>query len=100
MKQTVVLYKTEEAKAEENEDLIKGVFKTLHARSPKGFRYLALKLGNNEFLHLGFLYGGDKSLSALKAFQVFRHGIEARCSERPQTGDAAIIGNYRVLEYA
>ena len=45
MKRTVVRYKAKPEKVEENQRLIEKVFQELHAKSPGGVRYLALRLG-------------------------------------------------------
>ena len=51
MKRTVVRYKAKPEKVEENQRLIEKVFQELHAKSPGGVRYLALRLGDGTFVH-------------------------------------------------
>ena len=50
-KRTLIRYKTKPERTEENEQLIEGVFADLHAKSPEGVRYLALRLGDGTFVH-------------------------------------------------
>jgi hypothetical protein len=97
MKRTVVRYKAKPEKVEENQRLIEKVFQELHAKSPQGVRYLALKLGDGTFVHFAAVETESASISGLEAFRSFRCGINERCAEPPQAGDATIIGNYRML---
>lgn len=98
MKQTLVRYRTKPEKAQENQRLIEAVFRELRARSPEGVRYLVLGLGDGTFVHFHSLADGASPVSTLEAFQSFQSGIEERCVEVPQVGDALIIGHYRMLD--
>jgi hypothetical protein len=40
---------------------------------------------------------GPSPIPALDAFRVFQGGIKERCIEPPQSGDATIVGNYRMF---
>jgi hypothetical protein len=97
MKRTVVRYKAKPEKVEENQRLIEKVFQELHAKSPRGLRYLALKLDDGTFVHFVAAESGDASITDLEAFRSFRNGINERCIEPPQAANAAIVGNYRML---
>jgi hypothetical protein len=97
MKRTLVRYKTKPEKAQENERLIEQVFQELRAKSPQGVRYLALKLGDGTFVHFASVEDGASSVTTLETFRSFQSGIKERCVEQPQAGDAAIVGNYRML---
>ncbi|MEA2926308.1 MAG: hypothetical protein QOE78_4063 [Alphaproteobacteria bacterium] len=97
MKRTVVRYRAKPEKVEENQRLIEKVFQELHAKSPGGVRYLALKLADGTFVHFAAVDTGDASITGLEAFRSFRSGINERCIEPPQAGDATIVGNYRML---
>ena len=99
MKRTLIRYKTKPDRTEENEALIKAVFKELHAKSPEGIRYLSLKLGDGSFIHFVANEAEDQPnpVVALPAFQAFQSGIRERCSEPPQSADVTIVGNYRML---
>jgi hypothetical protein len=99
MKRTVVRYKTKPESAEENERLIKNVFHELEAMSPDGIHYLVLRLGDGSFVHFVAAETADgvSPLRALEAFQRFQSGIAGRCIDPPQSADAMIIGNYRMV---
>jgi hypothetical protein len=99
MKRTLVRYKAKPELAQENARLIERVFKELHAQSPEGLRYLALRLGDGTFVHFVEVEHADGAspLFALEAFRAFQSGVKERCIELPQAGDVTIVGNYRML---
>ena len=100
MKRSLIRYKTKPERTDDNERLIKDVFKELHAKSPKGVRYVALKLGDGTFIHLvsDETRDGSNPIPALDAFRAFQNGIKDRCIEPPQSGDVTVVGNYRMLD--
>ena len=59
-------------------------------------RYL---LPHSDRIELHFVESGDgeNPLTALDAFRAFQNGVRERCAELPQTSEATIIGNYRML---
>jgi hypothetical protein len=95
----VARYKTKPEKTQENERLIESVFEELRVKSPDGVRYLALRLADGSFVHFVASDGaGDGSpLRELASFRSFQSGIKERCLEPPQTDNAIIVGNYRML---
>ncbi len=97
MKRMIVRYKTKPEMAAENERLIQNVFLELGARSPAGLRYAAMKLPDGTFIHVVEREDGSDPLPALDAFQAFFSGIRERCLEPPQSADAVIVGNYRMI---
>ena len=99
MKRTLVRYKTKPEQAQENARLIEQVFEELKAKSPDGVRYLALKLDDGTFVHFATVEStdGNHPITSLEAFRAFQSGIKERCLEPPQSGDATIVGNYRML---
>jgi hypothetical protein len=100
MKVTLIRYKTKEASTEENERLVKGVFRELEAKSPDGIHYTVLKLGDEgSFVHFVVLENSEQSnpLRDLPAFRAFTADIAARCVDAPQAAEAKIVGNYRVF---
>jgi hypothetical protein len=97
MKRTLVRYKTRPDQAEENERLIAQVFRELEQKAPAGVRYLALKLGDGTFVHFSVTDHGASPIPALEAFRSFQSGIKERCIEPPQSGDAIVVGDYRML---
>ena len=100
MKRTLVRYQAKPERVQENERLIESVFQELHAKSPSGVRYLALKLGDGTFVHFSMVENGDAGspIVALDAFRTFQSGIKERCTEPAQLGDVTIVGNYRMLD--
>ena len=99
MKRMVVRYKTKPEQAEENARLIEKVFEELRAKSPDSVRYLTLRLGDGTFLHFVAVdtKDGASPIPGLDAFQAFQSGIKERCVEPPQSSEATIVGNYRML---
>jgi hypothetical protein len=99
MKRTLVRYQAKPERVQENERLIENVFQELHAKSPSGVRYLALKLGDGTFVHFSMVESGDSGnpIVALDAFRTFQSGVKERCIEPAQFGDVTIIGDYRML---
>jgi len=99
MKRTLIRYKTNPDRTQENQRLIENVFRELHAKSPEGVQYLALKLGDGTFVHFVAVdtEDGVSPVVALEAFRVFQSGIKERCIEPPQSSDVTIVGNYRML---
>jgi hypothetical protein len=99
MKRTLIRYKTKPGSGDENERLIKAVFEELRAKSPDNVRYLALRLGDGTFVHFVADEGkGASPIPGLTAFRAFQSGIKDRCVEPPQSEEATIVGNYRMLE--
>jgi L-rhamnose mutarotase len=99
MKRTMVRYKVKPEHAEENTRLIQKVFEELHAKSPAGVSYLALRLGDGTFVHFSTADTEDdvSPIPRLEAFARFQNGIKERCIEPPQSSDVTIVGEYRVL---
>jgi hypothetical protein len=99
MKRTLIRYKTKPEMADENAELIAGVFAELKAARPDGVRYLSLRLDDNSFIHLVETEASDGSsaIPNLAAFKAFQSGIRERCAEPPQVNDVTVVGNYRML---
>jgi hypothetical protein len=99
MKQTVVRYKIKPQEAQENVRLIERVFQELKAKDPEGVRYMCLRLNDDTFVHFATLEsaGGVHPITSLDAFRAFQSGIKERCMEFPQSSDATIVGNYRMV---
>ena len=99
MKRTLIRYKTKPDRTDENEALIKAVFRELHSKSPQGMRYMSLKLADGSFVHIVENEADQQPspISGLTAFQAFQSGIRERCIEPPQSAEVTIVGNYRML---
>jgi hypothetical protein len=97
MKRNLIRYRTKPGKTEENERLIRAVFEELHAKSPEGVRYAVLKLGDGSFFHVVAVETDSNPIIGLAAFKVFQSSVSDRTLEPPQSGEVAIVGNYRML---
>lgn len=99
MKQTLVRYKIKPEEEQDNVLLIEDVFRELKAKAPKGVRYMCLRLNDATFVHFAAVEsgGGVHPITSLDAFRAFQSGIKERCTELPQSGDATIVGNYRMI---
>ena len=93
MRRNLVRYKAKPEQVQENERLIENVFQELHAKSPNGVRYLALKLGDGTFVHFSMVEDSDAGspIVALDAFHTFQSGIKERCIEAPQSSKSGLI---------
>ena len=97
MKRTLIRYKTKSEHTDENESLIRSVFKELHEKAPDGVRYAALRLADGSFVHIVQSEEGAFSIPSLAAFKAFQSGIGERTSEAAQSQEVTIVGNYRML---
>ncbi len=99
MSRAVVRYRTRPESTEENHRLIEQVFEELHAKSPDGVRYLALRLDDGSFVHFVMVEAEDGAspIPKLEAFRLFQGGIKERCAEPPRASTAIVVGNYRML---
>jgi hypothetical protein len=73
--------------------------RVLKAKSPDGARYVVLQLDDGTFVHFATVEStnGAHPITSLEAFRAFQSGIKKRCLELPQSGDATIVGNYRMV---
>jgi hypothetical protein len=101
MKRQIVIYKAKLEHNAENERLLKGVFAELQAKQPAGLRYLATKLPDDTYVHIVFTdtpEGEPGPLSKLDAFRAYQADVRSRLQAPPVTGEATIIGEYRMLD--
>ena len=90
-----IRYRARPEKAEENQRLVEGVFRELHAKAPPQARYLVLRLADGTFCHL--VDDDAKVVANLDAFAAFRDGGEERRLDQPQQSNATVVGSYRML---
>jgi hypothetical protein len=95
MSHRLIRYRAKPEKADENQRLVEGVFRELHAKSPPDVRYLVLRLSDGTSCHL--VEDGAKVVPNLDAFDAFRRGGEERRLDEPQQLEATVVGNYRML---
>jgi len=96
MGKVIVRYKLKSGRVEENEQLVKEVYKQLHQEIPEGFSYATYKLEDGlTFIHVA-LYEADgrNPLLGLPAFKNFQTGIKERCDELPTVNHVTEIGSY------
>jgi hypothetical protein len=100
MKRQIVIYKTKPEHKAENERLLKAVFAELHEKQLDGVRYALVHLGEDTYVHLVFTdtpEGEPFPLSKLDAFRAYQAEVRSRLQAPPTTGEATIIGDYRML---
>ena len=95
MKRTLIRYKTKPERTDENEALIRSVFK----EAPDGVGYAVFRLADGGFVHVVKSEAGEGAFSipSLDAFKAFQSEIRERTSEAPQSQEVTIVGNYRML---
>ena len=92
MKRTVVRYKAKPEKVEENQRLIEKVFQELHAKSPGGVRYLALKLGDGTFVHFAAVVPLTPASKPFGLFAAASTSVASSRRRRATRPSSAIIG--------
>ena len=95
MSPRLIRYRARPDKADENQHLIEGVFRELHAKAPDQVRYLVLRLSDGTFCHL--VDDSTKTVPNLDAFASFQRGGAERRLDEPQQLEATVVGNYRML---
>jgi quinol monooxygenase YgiN len=99
MSAIIVRYRVKPGRAEENAELVRGVYAELAAAQPPGFRYATYVMEDEvTFVHIAFTADQHTApLPELPAFQRFVAAIAERCEEPPQTTRLAEqIGSYRI----
>jgi hypothetical protein len=100
MKKLLIRYKVKANKVEENENLVKEVYKQLHENKIDGFRYTTLKLEDGvSFIHIAFAdtEEANTAFGKLSAFRNFQANIKDRCDELPVVNQITVIGSYNLL---
>jgi hypothetical protein len=100
MKRQIVVYKTKPEHNAENERLLKALFAEIQEKQPAGLHYVAAKLPDDTYVHIVFTdtpEGEPGPLSKLDAFRAYQAEVRTRLQAPPVTGEATIIGDYRML---
>jgi quinol monooxygenase YgiN len=100
MKKVLVRYKLKADKVEENETLVKEVYKQLHDNNVDGFHYITVKLADGvSFVHIGFAdtEEANTAFSQLPAFRNFQANIKDRCEEPPVANQVTVIGSHNFM---
>ena len=95
MSPRLIRYHVRPERADENQRLIEGIFRELHAKAPDQVRYLVLRLSDGTFCHL--VDDSTKTVPNLDAFAAFQRGGAERRLDDPQQLEATVVGNYRML---
>ena len=101
MKKILVRYKVKSNRVEENETLVKEVYKQLHENNIDGFRYTTIKLEDGvSFIHIAFTdtEEANAAFSKLPAFRNFQANIKDRCEELPVVNQITVIGSYNFMQ--
>jgi hypothetical protein len=94
----VIRYTAKPQRAEENAQLVRGVFAELAQEGGEGLRYVVFRLDDGvSFVHIAVFDGDVNPLSTSTAFAEFQSGIAERCAEGPVAADASLIGSYGFL---
>ena len=99
MTATVVQYRAKVDRADENQQLIDAVFRSLEESAPEGFTYRVFRLEDGvSFVHVAIEHDevpDPDSLQDDPAFQAFVAGIGERCEVAPVARGATVVGEYR-----
>jgi hypothetical protein len=96
----MIRYKVKAGHEEENEALVRAVYRELSEARPAGFRYATFKLEDGlTFVHLASVEteNGQSPLPGLSAFREFQAAIRERCDEPPVVTDLQEIGSFRLF---
>ena len=99
MKAKLIQYTVKPEMVEENERLVKEVFKQLKAKNPKGFAYSTNKLEDGKtFVHVVSNENPDQNhLMELEAFKNFQLNIKERCEVQPTFHEIERIGAFNSI---
>jgi hypothetical protein len=98
MGSTMVRYKVQPGRADENEALVRAVFEQLGRDRPDGLHYATFKLPDGvSFMHIVFETDQPgRILGEVAAFKAFSAEIESRCEEPPVATEITLVGSYGV----
>ena len=94
---TVVRYRTKPDRADENQQLVEGVYAALAESRPDGFHYMTVRMADGvSFVHVASVETADGTnpLTTTPAFGAFQADIAARLEEPPVVMEGTVIGSY------
>ncbi len=96
MGSSMVRYKVQQGRADENEALVRAVYEQLNRESPDGLHYATFRLPDGvSFMHVVFETDqAGRILNEVAAFKAFVTNIEDRCDEPPAVTELSLIGSY------
>jgi hypothetical protein len=96
MGSSMVRYKVRPDMADENERLVKAVYRQLGEERPDGLHYATFRLPDGvSFMHIVFETdqpGGI--LNQVAAFRAFTADIAGRCEEEPAVTELTLVGSF------
>jgi hypothetical protein len=95
----VVQYRTTPEAADENERLVRDVYRELAAEGPSGFHYMTIRLDDGvSFVHVAVLdEGAENPLPTTPAFDRFQSDLASRVATGPTPAAGTAIGTYGLL---
>lgn len=97
MQATIVRYRLQDDRIEENVEFVKAVFAELAAASPSGVHYATFQAEDGvSFTHVAVFDSAEAraSLGQTAAFQAFTENIAERCEIPPDAVTQAVVGQY------
>jgi hypothetical protein len=96
MGSSMIRYKVQLDRADENESLVKAVYEQLGRERPEGLHYATFKHPDGvSFMHIVFESDQPgRILNEVAAFKAFVAEIESRCEEPPVATELTIVGSY------
>ena len=95
MDRTIVRYRVQPDRVEENIDLVRAVYAELEQTQPDGLRCSTFQLADDvTFVHVAVAEHDAEQLTTLEAFRRFQAGIPDRCEEKPVVLTARTVGSY------
>ena len=98
MRRTVVRYRVKPDRAEENAELVRGVYEELNESKPDGIHYATFQLEDGvTFVHVAVL-DDDAELTELDSFKRFQKEVRDRCDSPPEASSATEVGSYGLFD--
>jgi hypothetical protein len=95
MRRVIVRYRVKPDRADENEELVRAVYKALDEAKPAGLRYATLRLDDGvSFVHLSESESDTSPLTEVSAFKAFQKDIADRTDEQPVVTNVEVVGSY------
>jgi hypothetical protein len=95
MRRVIVRYRVKPDRVDENENLVRAVYKELAETEPEGLRYATLRLDDGvSFVHLSESEPDVSPLTEVPAFKAFQKEIAERCEEQPVVTNVEVVGSF------
>jgi hypothetical protein len=98
MASSMVRYKVQPGRGDENAELVRAVYAELAVKRPEGLRYATFRLPDGvSFVHLVIeTEEPGRILGGIEAFGRFSSDIASRCDEPPVVTEVELVGSYGV----